>query len=182
MNCTNNFLIEDLRKRVEKCKESAVKLKLLPEDKLRYRNSANSWNVLECLEHLNLYGDFYILEIKEKTYNKRPLKNNVNFKSGMLGEYFAKSLLPKKQLNKMKTFKDKDPMQQNLDTETVFKRFLDQQDSLLSILNDVEKLDLNKIKTNISISKWIKLRLGDTLRVVIYHNERHIEQANRIVA
>lgn len=40
--------------------------------------------------------------------------------------------------------------------------------------------DLGKIKTSISISKWIKLKLGDTFRVIIYHNERHIVQANKI--
>jgi len=42
------------------------------------------------------------------------------------------------------------------------------------------KVDIGKTKTAISISKWIKLKLGDTLRVVIYHNQRHMAQAKRI--
>ena len=39
----------------------------------------------------------------------------------------------------------------------------------------------DKTKTAISISKLIKLRLGDTFRVLIYHNERHIKQAERAI-
>ncbi|RXM56703.1 hypothetical protein BOQ60_25350, partial [Chryseobacterium sp. CH1] len=31
-------------------------------------------------------------------------------------------------------------------------------------------IDLEKTKTSISISKLIKLKLGDTFRFVIYHN------------
>lgn len=43
-----------------------------------------------------------------------------------------------------------------------------------------KNIDLNKTKTAISISKWFKLKLGDTFKVVIYHNERHIAQARKV--
>ena len=43
------------------------------------------------------------------------------------------------------------------------------------------KIDLNKTKTAISISKLIKLKIGDTFRVVVYHNERHLIQAEKIL-
>jgi hypothetical protein len=43
-----------------------------------------------------------------------------------------------------------------------------------------QKVDLTKVKTAISLSKFIKLRLGDTLRFLVYHNERHILQAQGI--
>ena len=66
-----------------------------------------------------------------------------------------------------------------LDIKAIDK-FLEQQHQLLEILKIAKTKDLNKIKTAISISKWIKLKLGDTLRVVIYHNKRHIAQANKL--
>src|SRR5690606_11364077 len=103
-----------------------------------------------------------------------------NFKSGVLGGYFAKSMLPKEKLNKMKTFKDKDPMGSKLD-KTSIDRFISQQAQILNLLDKSREIDLNKTKTAISISKLIKLKIGDTFRVVIYHNERHIVQANKIV-
>ena len=33
---------------------------------LNKRLSDESWSVLECLEHLNLYGSFYLPEIKNR--------------------------------------------------------------------------------------------------------------------
>jgi hypothetical protein len=34
---------------------------------------------------------------------------------------------------------------------------------------------------NISISKIIRLRLGDALLFVVYHNERHVQQAKNLL-
>ncbi len=49
------------------------------------------------------------------------------------------------------------------------------------LLEQSRDTNLTKIKTSISISKWIKLRLGDTFRIVIYHNLRHITQVKKIL-
>ena len=48
-------------------------------------------------------------------------------------------------------------------------------------LNNSRNINLNKVKTNITISKLIKLKLGDTFRFLTYHNERHIIQALKAV-
>lgn len=41
-------------------------------------------------------------------------------------------------------------------------------------------MDLTKTKASISLTRLIKLRLGDTLRFFTYHIERHVLQAERI--
>ncbi len=153
--------------------------KSLSLEQLNSKPNETSWSILECLEHLNLYGDFYIPEINNRMNNSNQAPNE-NFKSGMLGNYFAKSMLPKEKLNTMKTFKNMNPLGSDLDIKTL-DRFLKQQNQLLEILEKVKNKNLNKIKTAISISKLIKLKLGDTLRVVIYHNKRHIVQANKLI-
>lgn len=108
-------------------------------------------------------------------------KSTPIFKSGILGNYFAKTMLPKEKLNKMKTFKDKNPINSTLDKKCI-DRFILQQQKILELLDIARNKDLSKIKTSISISKWIKLKLGDTFRVIIYHNERHIVQSNKIAS
>ena len=80
----------------------------------------------------------------------------------------------------MKTFNDKNPIGSKLDKLTI-ERFILQQKEMLNLLEKSKKIDLNKTKTAISISKFIKLKIGDTLRVVIYHNERHLVQANKVL-
>lgn len=177
MKVTTEELIEELAGKTEKHKREAEKLKQLPFDTLNARPAPGKWSALECIEHLNLYGDYYLPEI-EKRLSESNTGVTASFESGWLGNYFAKSMLPKEKLNKMKTFKDKDPMGSDLDV-SVLTKFINQQDQMLKLLELARKKDLSRIKTSISITKLIKLRLGDTLRVVIYHNERHLRQAEK---
>ena len=146
---------------------------------LNLKASHDSWSILECIEHLNRYGDFYLPEIQSRLEKSMHTASSI-FKSGILGNYFAKSMLPKEKLNKMKTFASMNPNNSVLD-RSVLDTFIHQQEKLLDLLLKAKETNLTKVKTSISISKWIKLRLGDTLRVVVYHNLRHIKQAKRVV-
>ena len=175
-----NELIEDLISRTKANLNAVAQFKTLSEQELNWKESAGSWSVLECIEHLNLYGDFYLPEIKRRIAVASTGGNSSKFKSGLLGNYFAESMLPKEKLNKMKTFKDKNPSGSKLE-RNVLQRFTDQQKEMLDLLNKARKVDLSKVKTAISISRLLKLRLGDTFRVVIYHNQRHIVQAERVL-
>lgn len=89
-------------------------------------------------------------------------------------------MLPKEKLNTMKTLKTMNPIHSNLD-KGVVNTFIKQQKKMLELLEEAQYIDLEKTKTNISISKLIKLKLGDTFRFVIYHNQRHVEQIKRIL-
>lgn len=175
-------LINDLKTRTEEIIHGMGMFTSLSIDELNRRNSPNSWSILECLEHLNRYGDFYLPEIDTRL-NKAQVSNNELFNSGWLGNYFALSMLPGEngKLNKMKTFKSMNPIHSQLGPEVITK-FLDQQKQLLQLLTRAQKVDLKRVKTSISISKWIKLRLGDTLRVVVYHNQRHMKQAGKVLS
>lgn len=146
---------------------------------LKWKSDVESWNILECLEHLNLYGEFYLNEI-DKAISKAKTLIEENFKSGFLGNYFSKSMLPKEKLNKMKTFKDKNPMNSNLDMQMVFDEFINQQMKMLDLLNKARKVSLNKTKIKTSFSALIKLKLGDAFQFVVNHNKRHLEQIERI--
>lgn len=172
-------LILDLIERTRTNINQAEKFKTLSLENLNWRIRMDSWSILECFEHLNLYGDFYIPEIKKRIESSRT-QSTKNFKSGLLGNYFAKSMLPKEKLYKMNTFKDKNPIGSKLDKKTI-ERFIQQQEKILNLLDTSREIDLNKTKTNISISKLIKLKIGDTFRVVVYHNERHLVQAKNIL-
>ncbi|TRX59453.1 DinB family protein [Fulvivirga sp. M361] len=178
MNIASKDLLQDLVKRTQNNLKEAEKFNELSIEMLNGRNAPGSWSILECLEHLNLYGDFYLPEI-ENRMSASNKEGTPIFKSGFLGNYFAKSMLPKEKLNKMTTFKDKDPINKTLDKKCI-DRFIRQQKKTLELLDIAGNKDLSKVKTSISISKWMKLKLGDTFRVLIYHNERHVVQANKI--
>ncbi len=155
------------------------KFRDLPFETLNHKENIDNWSVLECIEHLNLYGDYYNPEIK-RVIEISCTKASEVFKSGIIGSYFVNSMLPKGKLNKMKTFKDKNPSGSNLDIN-VIDRFINQQKEYLELIEKSKNINLTKTKTAISISKLIKLRLGDTFRFIIAHNERHIIQAENVI-
>ncbi len=179
MKTSNELLIEDLINRTKDVLNEANLLLQLKTNQLNWKASENEWSILECIEHLNRYGDFYIPEITQRIAAAEQKGESLIFKSGLLGNYFAESMLPKEKLNKINTFKSMNPLGSNLDKSTL-EKFIAQQKQMLDLLQKARKIDLNKIKTSISISKLIKLKLGDTFRVVIYHNQRHIVQAKRV--
>lgn len=80
----------------------------------------------------------------------------------------------------MKTLRSMNPIHSHLD-KMVLDEFITQQKQIIALLNDAEQVDLNKTKTGISISGLVRLKLGNTLRFVVYHNLRHIEQAKMIL-
>lgn len=163
--------IRDIINQIEKLKNYDLHL-------LTWKENRETWSILECLEHLNLYGDYYLPQIELKI-SKSNTHHNPNFKSGLLGNYFAKSMLPKEKLNKMKTFKDKNPLNAALDI-SVLDRCLAQQIKMLELLNSSRKVNLNNVKIETSISKWIRINLGDTFQFIINHIIRHLNQINRI--
>lgn len=175
-----NVLLESLIVQTQEIKSLGKKLKLVNIENLEWRESTTAWNVLECVQHMNLYGDYY-LETIQRAIQNTDHKMQEDFSSGWLGNYFAQSMLPKQKLNKIKTFKDKDPIGTQLTIE-VIDTFVNQQAELIDLLNQAKAVNIQKTKVTISITKWIKLRLGDTFRFFINHNLRHLNQIDRILS
>lgn len=179
MKTSSKTLIDNLSKRVEDMMSKANKLKELSGEQLNAREGEGKWSALECLEHLNLYSEFYIPEFQQVIEKSKHPSDEI-FKSTWFGNYSAESMLPKEKLNKMKTFKDKNPLGSELDHRTI-ERFIDFQEALLQLLQKARTVSLNKNKCNTTLP-IVKFNLGDTFRFIIYHQERHMVQAEKAVA
>jgi hypothetical protein len=147
---------------------------------LSYKPNPESWCVLECIEHLNRYSEYYLPAINN-AISHTDSKPDAFYKSGWLGNYFANSMLPKDKLNKMKTFKDKNPLNADLDKQTIAV-FIEWQNELSATLHKAEHVSLSKVKVPTSLSQLLKLNLGDTFRFIVNHNIRHMKQADKVLA
>lgn len=174
-------LLEDLKFRTHRVIAAAdMQFKSLPGETLHFKPTPSQWSILECLEHLNLYGDYYLPVIRKALQKGKPLGDVINYKSGWLGEYFADLMLGKNgRIWKFTTSKSKNPLFTKL-PDYVIDRFLDQQKQYLEFLQAAEDINLGQVRVPISIAPWIRIQLGDALRFCIYHNERHINQAERV--
>jgi hypothetical protein len=175
----SDILLQTLTDQAHNALGQVDEFKKLDTATLTWRENPTSWNVLECLQHLNLYGDFYLpaMDAKIKASHTKPERE---FKPGLLGDYFAKSMLPGQKMKKMKTFADKNPLNSNPGRDVIDK-FIFQQKELLELLKMSENVSLNKVKVPTSISRLIRLKLGDTFRFYTNHIIRHLDQADRIL-
>lgn len=173
-------LLQDLRERTHDVIQRIEPLQQLSDELLNHQATAKSWSALECLEHLNRYGDFYLDELEQQmTQSSYPASET--FQTGWLGNWFANSVADKPKINTMPSPPAMNPKGSQLNRQVV-DTFLQQQQRMLGLLDRAATVDLTKTKTGITLTRWIRLRLGDTFRVVIYHNQRHASQALRAVA
>ena len=179
MKVSSKDLLDELIVKVGKHKKSVEGFLSLSEEMLNKRIEPGSWSVLECMAHLNRYFDFYIPEIGARIATAKHPATEL-FQSKMLGNYFAKSMLPSKKMKKIKTFKSMDPIDSKLDKDTLVQ-YIQYQEELMALIDKARKVDISKTKTAISISKWLKLKLGDTFRVLVNHDERHLLQASQVL-
>ena len=181
MKFNREQLIDELLFLTADSTEKVMQFRNLETEELNFKETSEKWSILECIEHLNLYGDFYLPEIERRILGQANAPDATVFSSGLIGNYFAGLMQVKNgKITKMKSPKDKNPGHSELTTMTQ-DRFFKQQDSLTRLLNQARKIDLTRAKASISLTPLIKLRLGDTFRFYVYHIERHVIQAGNVM-
>lgn len=180
-------LLDDLKKITQENINSVEKAtKKLSEKQLSWRPNPGIWSVSEILAHLNAYSKYYHPVFLAKMESTRFNNTKETFVSSPLGRSAWRSMKLGKQKNIKRKFnapKNYNPeinpeLIQGDETET----FLKGQEELKTIIEKAKEVNLKKVKVPISISKIVRLRLGDALKFVIYHNERHVEQLIKLRA
>ena len=175
-------LLAKLTEITERNLAAAEAFRALPSSTLHRRPRPDAWNVLECLAHLNHYGNYYLPEIRRRIETTKYRQPRETYTSSWLGNKFAAGMKPGPQTRKISAMKSANPANFNpAPDESAVTEFIHQQKEILELLRLAAGVDLTRTKTGISLTNLIKLRLCDTLRVVVYHNWRHVEQAQRAV-
>ncbi|MBS1772074.1 MAG: DinB family protein [Bacteroidetes bacterium] len=146
--------------------------------------SEKQWSPVQIIEHLNSYNRYYLPHIENVILNQgKNYKSRDQFKSSLFGNYFTKMMQPDangKISNKMNAPKDHRPPVQ-LNSESVLTEFEANERRLIGYLEKSKNTDIQKLKVPISISRFIKLSIGDTFRFLIAHQQRHFLQLTRTV-
>lgn len=177
-------LLDQLHERTENILQKAVsEWQMLPSEQWTSQPGPDAWSAAQCLEHLNIYGRHYLPAIEKAiqtgiSQGHAPAKT---FHSGWLGAYFTRLMQPRSDGSlpgKMKAPKNAIPSPQP-DARAMLAEFIDQQETMLRLLRAAGAVNLNSLRVPISLTPWIRLKLGDTFGFVIAHIERHIAQAER---
>ena len=148
-------------------------------DILLQQPAEGKWSVIQVLEHLNGYGRIYLPNIDKALTTNLNNQREAWFTSGFFGNFFTNAIRPKDLFeikNKMKAPKNHAP-DSSLNADAVIEEFVSQQYKLLQLFDLSKERSLNTIRIPISITNLIKLKLGDTFRFLIAHEQRHFIQA-----
>jgi DinB superfamily len=107
-------------------------LQPLPLTTLQRKPAPDKWSIVECLEHLNSYGRFYLPALQKAMEKgaKRDFPSSETYQSGWFGDYFANLMRvnPDGQPpSKMPAMKAYNPSNYTFDAEKVLNEFLAQQ-------------------------------------------------------
>ena len=174
-------LLEELQADVRQLVLAATYLQKEDPELLLTAPAPGKWSVVQVLAHINSYGRYYLPAIERSLQVNKTHKEI--FKPGWFGNYFTKIMKPGedgKIGNKMSAPKNHRPAP-HLDIKPVMDEFFSQQQKLLELLEKAKQKDIGAIRTPISISRLVKLKVGDTFRFLVAHEQRHFVQvANSI--
>ena len=156
------------------------KVSKLSENQLTWIPNPGVWSVQQVLAHLIEYGNYYHPTILKKIENTRFTSTKEAFVSSPMGRSAWKSMKLGNARNVKRKFKAPKGYNPTFDKEIIrgneVQEFLRQQEELLTIFEKAQTVNVRRVKVPISISKIIRLRLGDALLFIVYHNERHVQQ------
>jgi hypothetical protein len=163
-------------------------------DKLNRKPTTNSWSAAECFQHLLFTNSGYLKHFNEVVSSSQEVNefNSFNhssilrkesighpFKHSFWGKLIMYFVNPKTKM-KSKTTKPFNPTYSKVETD-VIQKYLFQHDQLFRIVSEMKNLDLRKLKIPSPINARIKYNLGDAIRIIILHDQRHIQQAIKAV-
>jgi hypothetical protein len=161
------------------------KLSKLEVNQLTWKPNPQSWCINEVLAHLNQYAVYYHETFLSKIENTKFTEPKSQFISSPLGKSAWKSMKLGTANNIKRKFQSPKLYNPTIHPEMVHQDeliiFQKKQIELIDIIEKAKSVNIQRVKIPISISKFIRLKLGDALLFVIYHNERHIQQIKNLI-
>ena len=154
----------------------------LSAEQLNWKPSAERWSVAQCFDHLLVSNQGYlpIIESVRNGTKKTRFVERLPVLPGLAGKLLIKSLDPVTG-RKLKAPKNFEPAQSNI-RPGVIDDFVAQQDQVIEGMKSTSHLDLEKIKITSPALSFVAYSLMDAYRVIVVHEQRHLQQAKRVTA
>lgn len=167
--------VADLRAKIAAhCETVTAVFQALTLAQLQWRPNEKEWNILQCFNHLNLTHDYYTPKIETALTHPKPAQTPDHYQPSFFGRmYMHFSFNPK--------YSFPAPAEMVPDTAvdpTVFTHYLARQEAFMDFLERVSTVNL---RTKVPIATAVNFNIGDCLKILAYHDELHIGQAQRVL-
>ena len=180
---TNTLFLAQLTAAVKSLRTTAItEFASLPTTLLNQRPAPASWSILECLEHLNLYSRYYNAALARALPPPHPAPLAPYELSYSWVGRKSVALMNPANAKKSTTLTRMNPLGCSLDSSSVLTEFDQHQARLLELLAQAYGTDLNRATVPVEFFRLLKLRLGEAMEFVVVHQQRHLQQAQRVRA
>lgn len=175
-------LITELLDRTELIKAASAAFLRLTDEQLGFSPGPRIWSISEVFDHLNRSNEIYIRTILPRV-TLAPDWPSDQFRTSWLGDWAYEKIVPRPDgsVFKMRSAKTVRPVKPEGDFKEVVYHFHRTCDALDDILRHSATKDLRRIRIPFHFVPFLHFSLGETMRFVIAHNERHLLQAQRLV-
>ncbi|HEY0969739.1 MAG TPA: DinB family protein [Gemmatimonadales bacterium] len=156
----------------------------LQPDELLWRPAPDRWGIADCFEHLVATGLAYYPRVGDAMSAARPVSAadrqawaDEPYRATWFGRWFVRSAGPGG-----RPIRTRGPFVPPPATPDAPERFLAQQCTLRGLIaRAAEGHDLRAIRIHSPLGRLLTLRLGECLEMLVAHELRHLEQAERVM-
>jgi DinB superfamily len=170
-------LIASANNIAREAKETFGKLSV---SQLNWKPSSDRWSVAQCFDHLLTSNKGYLPIIEDVLAGKKKptFWESMPVLPGLAGKLLISSLDPAS-TRKLRAPKRFEPAQSDV-SGSVINDFVDQQGRIVEKMKATEHLNLERIVITSPAVAAITYSLMDAYRIIVVHEHRHFQQANRV--
>lgn len=152
----------------------------LSPNQLNWKPSAERWSVAQCFDHLITTNSGYLSIVDDvlRGQKKSSVWQKLPVLPGFWGKMLIKSLDPSSK-RKIRAPKKFQPAQSDV-PGTIIEDFVAQQNVVIEKMRATANLDLESIVITSPVASLITYSLMDAYRIVVVHERRHFQQAQRV--
>lgn len=154
----------------------------LSPSELNWKRSPEEWSIGQCFDHLILTNQPYFPVIEKIAAGRHEMRlwERVPLLPGLFGKLVLGAVSPES-ARKVKARKGFMPAASDVDGQ-IISRFAQHQDELMRLMKATQALDAEKIIITSAISPVVIYSLLDGYRILVTHERRHFQQAERVMA
>ncbi|MEM7166205.1 MAG: DinB family protein [Planctomycetota bacterium] len=152
----------------------------LTDSQRRFKPAPDRWSVAEVFDHLFVTGEKYLVAMEqalEKTRAQGQAGGDAAHRPTLMGRFLVRALGGKMKVKAPKAFA---PAAAGADLHTL-EEYLEEQQQLLDFMGRADGYSLSKVRYPSPAARLLRFNLGDGVRILVTHQQRHLQQARDVV-
>lgn len=152
----------------------------IDDEQFNWSPAPHAWSIAQCLDHLNSANTLYMAGVKPAIDEARArgLRRDAPLAMSWWGRRFVRSFEPPVRM-KMRAPRAILPAARKRKAE-VWPAFVRIHGQIRACIEQAADVDLNRARMRNPFFRFVRMRAGTALHVIVAHDRRHVWQARRV--